>query len=212
VNDLIPFKFEQKNVRTLLIGGEPWFVARDAGDVLGIADVRSTLRDFPASEADVHTMHIRSKNGIEQRREMAILNEPGIYRLIFLSRKPEAVRFKTWVFTEVLPRIRRGGYITEKRFEALEAKVAELSEEKKLREENERLRRSRTRPTPEDEREILNLYRQGYSKAQIHRELFRGICSINRILEKYEDAMGQLGLFDDDEDRIAASRGKGEAV
>jgi hypothetical protein len=37
------------------------------------------------------------------------VNEPGLYRLIFQSRKPEAEKFKTWVFTDVLPQIRRTG-------------------------------------------------------------------------------------------------------
>ena len=41
---------------------------------------------------------------------MLCVNEPGFYRLVFQSRKPEAERFKTWVFTEVLPSIRKKGY------------------------------------------------------------------------------------------------------
>ena len=59
----------------------------------------------------VSITHPRSENeGIIQAREMLVVNEPGLYRLIFQSRKPEAEAFKTWVFTEVLPAIRKNGY------------------------------------------------------------------------------------------------------
>lgn len=84
--------------------GEPWFVAADAAAILDITQVASTLRSFPEDERGVHRLHTP---GGEQ--DMTILNEPGLFRLIFQSRKPAAERFKKWVFGEVLPAIRRTG-------------------------------------------------------------------------------------------------------
>lgn len=91
-------------VRHTEIEGEPWFVAQDACDVLGIKEAKSTLRNFPEDEKGVHSMHTP---GGEQ--EMLIVNEPGLYRLIFTSRKPEAEAFRRWVFHDVLPSIRKFG-------------------------------------------------------------------------------------------------------
>ena len=101
--------FNGHDIRVIIKGGIEWFVARDVCDVLEIQDVSSALRDFPSQEADTHTMQVRSANGTEQKRSLAIINEPGLYRLIFKSRKPEAESFKTWVFSEVLPSIRKTG-------------------------------------------------------------------------------------------------------
>lgn len=94
-----------------MIDDEPWFVATDAAKVLGIAQVASTVRGFPEDERGVHSMHISSEGRPGQRatQNMTVLSEPGLYRLIFQSRKAEAERFKKWVFHEVLPAIRQTG-------------------------------------------------------------------------------------------------------
>ena len=103
-DQLTPFIYEDHAVRAVLINEEPWFIAKDVCKVLGIQEARSSLRDFPENEKGVHITH--TPGG---RQEMLAVNEPGLYRLIFQSRKPEAERFKTWVFTEVLPQIRHTG-------------------------------------------------------------------------------------------------------
>jgi prophage antirepressor-like protein len=103
-DQLTPFTFGDHAVRTALVNGEPWFIAKDVCDILGIARVSDALRDFPQNEKGA--VSTRTLGGDQ---EMLTVNEPGLYRLIFQSRKPEAERFKTWVFTEVLPQIRRTG-------------------------------------------------------------------------------------------------------
>lgn len=105
------FTFGEQPVRAAMIDEEPWFVAADAARILGIAQVASTLRNFPEDEKGVHSMHISSEGRPGQRatQNMTVLNEPGLYRLIFMSRKAEAERFKKWVFHEVLPAIRQTG-------------------------------------------------------------------------------------------------------
>jgi prophage antirepressor-like protein len=96
--------FNGHNIRVIVQKGVEWFLAQDICDILGIAESRSSTRDFPDMEKGVHTMHTP---GGEQKR--LFVNEPGLYRLIFKSRKPEAESFKTWVFEEVLPSIRKTG-------------------------------------------------------------------------------------------------------
>ena len=102
---ITPFTYEDRAVRTVLIDDDdPWFIAKDVCDILGIAETRSVLRGFPETEKGVHSMH--TPGG---KQEMLTVNEPGLYRLIFQSRKPEAEKFKTWVFANVLPEIRKAG-------------------------------------------------------------------------------------------------------
>lgn len=97
------------DVRIIRIGEEFWFVAVDVAKVLGIEKIRNTLAHFPEDETGAHTMGVRSKNGVFQNRKLLCVNESGLYRLIFISRKPEAEKFKRWVFHEVLPQIRKTG-------------------------------------------------------------------------------------------------------
>jgi prophage antirepressor-like protein len=84
--------------------GNPWWVAREVCTVLGIADPKSSTRFLESDEKGVHSMH--TPGG---KQNVTIVNEPGLYTLIFQSRKPEAKTFKRWVTHEVLPAIRKTG-------------------------------------------------------------------------------------------------------
>jgi prophage antirepressor-like protein len=101
--------FNGHNIRVIIQKGVEWFAGPDACDVLGIQKSGATFADFPATETARYSISTRSANGTEQKREVLFINEPGLYRLIFKSRKPEAESFKTWVFEEVLPSIRKTG-------------------------------------------------------------------------------------------------------
>lgn len=104
--------------------GEPWFLARDVCDYLEITDVSGAAsRVWDANKRkdtvmittggpDARTTGTRSESAelSSQRRETWLVNEPGLYQLIFTSRKPEAVAFQHWVFNELLPTLRRQGY------------------------------------------------------------------------------------------------------
>jgi prophage antirepressor-like protein len=106
---LFPLTFQQHTVRTVLIDGVPWFVAKDVCDVLGLENPTKALLNFPDDERNTLT----NTEGIifgPGNPNVNIVNEPGLYRLIFQSRKPEAEQFKTWVFTAVLPQIRQTGF------------------------------------------------------------------------------------------------------
>ena len=92
------------NVRALAINGEPWFVAKDVCDALGLSNPRSSIALLDDDEKGVHTVDTPSGN-----QDMVIITEGGLYSLIMRSRKPEAKSFKRWVTHDVLPSIRRHG-------------------------------------------------------------------------------------------------------
>lgn len=102
---LLTANSEFGNSRYLLIKGEPWFAAKDICDVLNLTNSRKATAALDEDEKDVATIH--TLGGPQQ---MTIVNETGLYNLIFQSRKPEAKAFKKWVTSEVLPSIRRNGY------------------------------------------------------------------------------------------------------
>ncbi|WP_236235051.1 BRO-N domain-containing protein [Pseudomonas tohonis] len=108
--DVIPFSFEKKQVRTLVINDQPWFVASDVAAALCYRDAFNMNRNLDDDEKGTQ---IVSTPGGDQ--EMLAINESGLYSAILRSRKAEAKRFKKWVTAEVLPAIRRHGqYVDDK--------------------------------------------------------------------------------------------------
>ena len=108
MNELISFDSpEFGKVRSLLLDGEPWFVASDVCATIEVD--RTAVRRLDDDEKGVHLMHTP---GGEQR--LGIINEFGLYSLILSSRKPEAKAFKRWITHEVIPSIRKhGAYMTD---------------------------------------------------------------------------------------------------
>lgn len=125
------FSFNDLYVRIVMLGDlpEPWFVATDVSEILGYRNAPDMTRSLDDDEAATHNLRIRSDNGVEQSREVTIINESGLYSAILRSRKPEAKAFKKWVTSEVLPSIRRtGSYSVETPFPTTAArKTAEDS-------------------------------------------------------------------------------------
>lgn len=103
-NTITPFLFGESTIRTTIIGGCPWFVAKDVCVVLGIANNRDALTTLDEDEKGV-----ANTDTLGGSQQMALVNESGLYRLVFKSRKAEAKAFQKWVFTEVLPSIRKRG-------------------------------------------------------------------------------------------------------
>lgn len=85
--------------------GEPLFVARDVTDALGLD--RTATRRLDEDEKGVRSTHTPGGN-----QQVLLVTEPGFYKLVLQSRKPEAKTFQRWVTHEVLPALRRdGGYM-----------------------------------------------------------------------------------------------------
>lgn len=112
-NEIRKFDFKGATLRTLTDeAGEPWFVAKDVCDILGMSNPSMAVTALDKDE--VAQIEPKDYLGSENRSNQAvnIVSEPGLYKLIMRSRKPEAKEFQRWVTHEVLPQIRRtGGYI-----------------------------------------------------------------------------------------------------
>lgn len=100
------FTFNENNkpIRVELVDGEPWFVAKDVCDALGIENNRNATARLDDDEKGASI--VRTPSG---EQSMTTVNESGLYNLIFQSRKPEAKKFRKWVTGEVLPSIRKTG-------------------------------------------------------------------------------------------------------
>ena len=109
-NEMQTFDFKGAALRTLTDeAGEPWFVAKDVCDILELENTTNALRALDEDEKTNITNCNVAQNG---GRAPIIISEPGLYKLIMRSRKPEAKEFQRWVTHEVLPQIRRtGGYV-----------------------------------------------------------------------------------------------------
>lgn len=108
MNDLTVFKFEgTREVRTVIKDGEPWFVAKDICDILGIQNTSDAVRNLDDDE-------LVSEKAISggQVREMLCVSESGLYALVMRSNKLQAKAFRKWVTSEVLPAIRKTGQYT----------------------------------------------------------------------------------------------------
>lgn len=106
MNELQLFNFEGKNVRTVEIGKQIYFVGKDVCDVLEHSNPSGAINRLDEDEKLIYTMFISGQN-----REILLINESGLYSLVLTSRKPEAKTFKKWITSEVIPSIRKtGGY------------------------------------------------------------------------------------------------------
>lgn len=106
MNELQTFNFEELPVRTLTVDEEPYFVGKDVAEILGYSKARNAIAKHVDFE-DKKDAPIRGPLGGTQK--MTIINESGLYSLIFSSKLESAKRFKRWVTSEVLPQLRRTG-------------------------------------------------------------------------------------------------------
>ncbi|WP_343019123.1 BRO family protein [Blautia obeum] len=93
-------------IRTVTIDNEPWFVGKDVAEALGYSNTRDALATH-VSEEDKNTVVI--SDGKRGNPNQVVINESGLYALIFGSKLDSAKRFKHWVTSEVLPTIRKTG-------------------------------------------------------------------------------------------------------
>ena len=136
------FVFANANeVRVVMRNNEPWFVAKDVCDILGTRS--DTVRQI-AGNKRVMSINPNSigDNGRGHGKDILIVNEAGLYKLVLAGRKKEAVKFQDWVVEEVLPSIRKHGvYMTDRTLDIIKDdpayiyRIAEmLVEEKQQRE------------------------------------------------------------------------------
>ena len=126
------FNYNQKQVRTVQINGETWFVLKDVCVVLGITDHKVVARRLEEDEV----CQIPLTDSLGRTQETTVISESGLYNVILRSDKPEAKPFRKFVTSEVLPSIRKtGGYqtkaMTTAQMFALQAQV-NLEQEQRL--------------------------------------------------------------------------------
>lgn len=109
------------NIRSMEIGGEPWFVGKDVAAALGYKETAKAVRERVDPE-DKGVSVLDTPGG---KQNLTVINESGLYSLILGSKLDGAKRFKRWVTSEVLPAIRKtGAYATDSK--AAEIKMREL--------------------------------------------------------------------------------------
>ena len=95
------------NIRVVMINDEPWFVARDVLNVLDVPAGTTNMYLKKLDELDKQQLNFSLGSG---RRPM-VISESGLYKLIMRSDKPQAKPFQDWVTRDVLPAIRRTGWV-----------------------------------------------------------------------------------------------------
>ena len=118
--------FEGYEVRAVIDeDGNPWFVAKDVCDVLGIANSRDATSSLGEDKRRTSTT-----DTLGGKQQVVIISESGLYRLLFQSRKPEAQRFCDWVTDIIIPEVRKTGGFglaeAKARIEYLESELARL--------------------------------------------------------------------------------------
>jgi hypothetical protein len=109
MSNLAHFEFANNQFRVIIIDGQPWFAGSDVCKILGInnfSDAYARLKEYEKQTIKSNTI---DNTDVIRNPNIIIISEPGLYRLILTSRKPQAEPFQDWVCQEVLPSIRKTG-------------------------------------------------------------------------------------------------------
>ncbi|KAB7704048.1 phage antirepressor [Staphylococcus pseudintermedius] len=137
MQELQIFNFEELPVRTLTVDDEPYFVGNDVAQILGYEDYRGAINKKVDTEDKLRSQI----DYAGQKRSVTLINESGLYSLIFSSKLESAKRFKRWVTSEVLPAIRKHGIyaidnVIEQTLKDPDYIITVLTEYKKEKEQN----------------------------------------------------------------------------
>lgn len=134
-------------VRTVTIDNEPWFVGKDVATALGYSNSRKALADH-VQEDDKGVTKCDTLGG---KQDLTIINESGLYALIFGSKLESAKRFKHWVTSDVLPSIRKHGvYAVDELINNPEMAIKAFTALKEEREKNKVLIADNQRMKPKE--------------------------------------------------------------
>lgn len=155
MTNLTSFNYLTNSIRVVDIDGEPWFVASDICRALALTSTTVSVQSLDADEWSKKNLGLRGMGAA------IVVSEPGLYKMIGRSNKPEAKKFDRWVRHDVLPSIRKdGGYIQGEE----KVKTGEMDEEeffaralvmadrklKRLKDENAQLTKRLTEITLQD--------------------------------------------------------------
>jgi len=206
MNQVIPFIFDEYPVRTVVVEESPWWVAKDVCKILGLENVTKALYGLDEDEKFALTNSEGKNLGfVHATAGINVINESGLYSLIFQSRKPEAKSFKKWVTSEVLPQIRKTGAYgavtldtqtlntindtlaaAKNRIFDLEKDQAHLRQRERLYRKVERLEAllaKKNTALSDDEKAQIRGLRNNASVPQIARLLNRSPSSVRKVLK-----------------------------
>lgn len=157
MNELKIFQSEEfGEVRTVTIDGEPWFVGKDVAEALGYSDTKQAIRTNVSEEDKKHLLKsefrgCESTTSKINNNGAMVINESGLYALIFGSKLESAKRFKHWVTSEVLPSIRKHGvYAVDELLENPDMAIKAFTALKEEREKNKLLQADNDRMKPKE--------------------------------------------------------------
>lgn len=166
-NELNVFKFHDSDVRTFLIDNEVYFVGKDVAETLGYKDTKNALKQHVYDEDKMGWQITTPSRGIQT---VTVINESGVYALVFGSKLPRAKEFKHWVTSEVLPSIRKtGGYkIPSTPEEIIDLLLQNSSNaNKRIDKVEERSKKNEERITNLEDNRFLNPNEYGYLNTQV---------------------------------------------
>lgn len=190
------FAFEEKEeIRTLLINDEPYFVGKDVADALGYKNTRDAL----SKHVDEEDKGVANRDTLGGKQELTIINESGLYSLIFKSQLPSSKKFKRWVTNEVLPAIRKNGmYVKENQTRLPQSPMEVLKLMFDATEEiQEEVEEVKERVTDLEENQVLGSGDYGYIARRIHQrvsEIAKGYGNVTQEQrgELYKDINGGI--------------------
>lgn len=183
------FNYSGNEIRTVVKDGEVWFVAKDVCDILEIKNVSDAVARLKTSHKTTIGL---TDTGSNYKTSALAVNEPGLYKLIFKSRKEEAEKFSDWVAEEVLPTIRKhGAYMTdevlEKTLHDPDYMIGLLTALK-----DEKVKRMKAESTVN----ILSHVNKTYTATEIAKELgFKSAIALNKDLSRRKIQYQQKGTW-----------------
>lgn len=182
------FNFQGNNVRSMVLDGEPWFVGKDVAEILGYKDTSGALNKHIDDE-DKGVAELTTPGGLQK---MIIINESGVYALVFGSRLPIAKKFKHWITPDVLPTIRKTGSYTYKPItdpmEMLQLHYNVLDKhDKELKEVDHRLKEVEMNQRLKWRDQMMNLVHKGCDLTGLPQSVFLG----QRVYPELENRTGR---------------------
>lgn len=166
-NELNVFKFHDSDVRTFLIDNEVYFVGKDVAETLGYKDTKNALKQHVYDEDKMGWQITTPSRGIQT---VTVINESGVYALVFGSKLPRAKEFKHWVTSDVLPSIRKtGGYKMPSTPEEMIDLLLQNSSNanKRIDKVEEQSKKNEERITNLEDNRFLNPNEYGYINTQV---------------------------------------------
>lgn len=189
MNEIKIFNSEEfGDIRTVQLNNEIYFVGKDVAEALGYSNASKAVSTHVGEEDRIlKVLEADSQNGNVVKTQTALINESGLYALIFGSKLESAKRFKHWVTSEVLPAIRKHGvYAVDELLSNPEMAIKAFTALKEEREKNKALEADNQRMKP---KEIF-----ADAVATSHTSILIG--DLAKLLKQNGIETGQKRLFD----------------